>query len=143
MGKRKRIFGEQDLDFTLEGGRKPYVTRDSESDFVIKSRLWIGHGEETFLAFGRIMLLEKIRECGSISQAARSMKMSYRHAWNLVESMNSLSPTPLVETATGGRDGGGTSITLFGESLIKLYWKLHGDLMEFLNREQKKVEKLL
>ena len=144
MGKRKRVFGiQEDLDFTLRGNSKPSDARKPVKGFAVKSRLWIGHGGETFLAFGRVMLLEKIRESGSISQAARSMNMSYRHAWNLVESMNSLSPKPLIETATGGKDGGGTWITPFGESVIELYWKLHGELIDFLNREQKKIEKIL
>lgn len=137
------MFGVQDVDFTLESGRKPYVKRELAPGFAVKSRLWVGHGEETFLAFGRVMLLEKIRECGSISKAARSMKMSYRHAWNLVDSMNSLSPKPIIETATGGKEGGGATVTPFGESLITLFWNLHNNLMEFLNQEQKEIEKIL
>ena len=56
-----------------------------------------------FLGCGRIILLERIREHGSISAAARSMKMSCRHAWEPVHSMNRQSPSPVVEKDTGGR----------------------------------------
>jgi hypothetical protein len=54
----------------------------------IRAKAWITSGDETFLAYGRIVLLEKIRECGSISAAARSIGMSYRRAWWHVETMN-------------------------------------------------------
>jgi molybdate transport system regulatory protein len=65
----------------------------------------------TFLGYGRVTLLGRIRQYGSISQTAKSMDMSYRHAWDLVDSMNRQSPEPLVETTTGGKGGGGAKIT--------------------------------
>ena len=65
----------------------------------IRAKAWITAGDETFLAYGRIVLLEKIRECGSISAAARSIGMSYRRAWWHVETMNRLAQRPLVETS--------------------------------------------
>src|SRR4030088_275450 len=60
---------------------------------------------------GRADLLGAIARTGSISAAAREMKMSYRRAWLLVEAMNSAFRRPLVETLTGGRSGGGASGT--------------------------------
>ena len=65
-------------------------------------RVWIDGSEGTFLGYGRIVLLERIRQYGSITQAAKSMEMSYRHAWELVDSMNRQARKPLVETASGG-----------------------------------------
>src|SRR5258707_12835037 len=56
---------------------------------------------------GRADLLGAIARTGSISAAAREMKMSYRRAWLLVEAMNSAFRRPLVETLTGGEGGGG------------------------------------
>src|SRR2546430_15821109 len=56
---------------------------------------------------GRADLLGAIARTGSISAAAREMKMSYRRAWLLVEAMNAAFRRPLVETLTGGRHGGG------------------------------------
>ncbi|OUJ74391.1 LysR family transcriptional regulator, partial [Acinetobacter baumannii] len=52
---------------------------------------------------------------GSISQAAKSMNMSYRRAWQLVDTMNQCFETDLVETQTGGKQGGGAAITDLGQ----------------------------
>ena len=72
-------------------------------------RLWIEGKKGTFLGHGRIVLLERIREYGSISRAAKSMEMSYHHAWDLVDSMNRQTTKPLVEKGTGGKGGGWSS----------------------------------
>lgn len=104
-------------------------------DFRIKGRLWIEGRDGTFLGYGRIVLLERIKEYGSISEAARSMNMSYRHAWELVESMNRQSTAPLVETATGGKGGGGAKLTETGEKAITSFWKLYERFQGFLKKE--------
>lgn len=87
----------------------------------IRAKAWITAEDETFLAYGRIVLLEKIREFGSISAAARSIGMSYRRAWWHIETMNRLAKRPLVETAVGGKGGGGTRLTPEGEKAVRLY----------------------
>jgi len=66
-------------------------------------------------------LLAAIAAAGSISGAARAMHMSYRRAWLLVETMNSCFQTHLVETATGGRAGGGAQLTAEGEKVLEGY----------------------
>jgi molybdate transport system regulatory protein len=99
----------------------------------IRAKAWITAGDETFLAYGRIVLLEKIREFGSISAAARSIKMSYRRAWWHVETMNRLAKSPLVETAVGGKGGGGTRLTPEGEAAVRLYRTLDGRAKAFEN----------
>lgn len=71
--------------------------------YHLRGRFWIESPQGTFLGQGRVALLERIREHGSISAAARSIEMSYRQAWALVNSMNTYSHTPLVSSATGGR----------------------------------------
>ena len=103
----------------------------------LRGRIWIDGPEGTFLGYGRIVLLERVREFGSITQAAKSMDMSYRHAWELVDSMNRQAPGPLVEAATGGNGGGGARLTEDGEKAIKLFWKLHADFQNFLDEEEK------
>lgn len=90
----------------------------------VSGRLWIEINGETLLSWGRIVLLERIREHGSISAAARSMDMSYRHAWALVDSMNRLAPEPLVDRTTGGQRGGGAKLTAAGDAAIQQFWKL-------------------
>jgi molybdate transport system regulatory protein len=99
----------------------------------IRAKAWITAGEETFLAYGRIVLLEKIQEFGSISAAARSIRMSYRRAWWHVETMNRLAKSPLVETAVGGKGGGGTRLTPEGEAAVRLYRTLDQRAKAFEN----------
>ena len=67
---------------------------------------------------GRAELLEKIAESGSISAAAREMGMSYRRAWQLVEAINESFVEQVVETAVGGKRGGGTRVTPFGLEML-------------------------
>lgn len=108
----------------------------------LRGRLWIDGAEGTFLGYGRTILLERIREHGSITQAARSMKMSYRHAWELVDSMNRQATKPLVESAAGGKGGGGAHLTEEGERAIGLFWELYADFQKYLKQRQKKTRLL-
>jgi molybdate transport system regulatory protein len=67
---------------------------------------------------GKAELVERIGQTGSISAAARDMGMSYRRAWQLVESLNFDFCEPVVATATGGSRGGGAQVTPFGKRLV-------------------------
>lgn len=118
--------------------QKPVVTdRDTQTlGYRVSGRLWVEKDGKTYLGWGRITLLERIRENGSISAAARSMGMGYRHAWELVESMNKQSPTPLVMVRTGGRHGGGAQLTKAGEEAIDLFWSLAKDFRDWLGNQK-------
>ena len=70
---------------------------------------------------GKIQLLEAVRDHGSITRAARTMKMSYRSAWLLVDSMNALFRRTVVATTVGGRGGGAAVLTPFGAQVIRRY----------------------
>jgi molybdate transport system regulatory protein len=109
-------------------------------DYQLRGRIWIEGPEGTFLGYGRVVLLERIRDHGSISAAARSMEMSYRHAWKLVDSMNHQSRKPVVVSSTGGRGGGGAHLTEDGERAIKAFWSAYGDFKTFLTRRTKKMK---
>jgi molybdate transport system regulatory protein len=102
-------------------------------------RVWIDGSEGTFIGYGRVVLLERIMEHGSISKAAKSMQMAYRHAWELVDSMNRQAKRPFVELATGGKGGGGAQVTAAGRKAIKIFRQFHKDLEAFLKREEKKL----
>lgn len=67
---------------------------------------------------GKAELVERIGRTGSISAAARDMGMSYRRAWQLVESLNETFREPVVTTAIGGRRGGGAKVTPYGERVV-------------------------
>lgn len=102
--------------------------------YELKGRIWIEGRDGTFLGYGRVVLLERIREYGSISEAAKSLKMSYRHAWELVDSINSQAREPLVETATGGKGGGGARLTRRGEMAISVFHNLYSGFRAFLEK---------
>ena len=78
---------------------------------------------EDAIAFGpgKAELLEAIHRTGSISQAAKSMNMSYRRAWQLVDTMNQCFQSALVETQTGGSHGGGTVLSEFGLQVLQKF----------------------
>jgi molybdate transport system regulatory protein len=82
-------------------------------------RLYLRPGRP--LGPGKINILESIRDGGSISEAARGMKMSYRSAWLLVDSMNSMFRKPVVNTTLGGRGGGAATLTEFGAEVVHRY----------------------
>jgi len=70
---------------------------------------------------GKAELVERIAQTGSISAAARAMGMSYRRAWQLVESLNRSFREPVVTTAIGGMRGGGARVTPFGARMVALF----------------------
>lgn len=70
---------------------------------------------------GKIRLLAAIREHGSISGAARQLRISYRRAWLMVDTLNKSCPGGVVETVAGGSKGGGTRLTPLGEQILDRY----------------------
>ena len=76
---------------------------------------------------GKILLLENIHSCGSISAAGRAMEMSYKRAWDLVDEINRICRQAAVERQTGGKNGGGAVLTPFGLSLVARYRRLERD----------------
>ena len=73
---------------------------------------------------GKILLLEQIQTCGSISAAGRAMDMSCKRAWDLVDEINRICRQAAVERQTGGKNGGGAVLTPFGLSLVARYRKI-------------------
>jgi molybdate transport system regulatory protein len=78
-----------------------------------RSALWIGPG--------KVALLEAIRDTGSITSAAKTLGMSYRRAWLLVDETNRCLVRPAVATTSGGEHGGGTELTATGVALVARY----------------------
>ena len=109
-------------------------------NYKIKSRIWITTEEGTFLGAGRITLLEAIETHGSISKAAKSMKMSYKKAWGLVQSMNSQSKEPIIQPKTGGKNGGGSSVSDAGKKAIALFKKLDEENRIVLDKKIKTLK---
>lgn len=109
-------------------------------NYKIKSRIWIEGDNGTFLAEGRISLLKQIVKLGSISAAAKSMKMSYKKAWEIIDGMNKEAKKPLVERVAGGKGGGGTVVTDEGIKAIKLFETLNNNCKKYLDNEMLKMK---
>lgn len=89
-----------------------------------KLRLRLVFGDDAMFGPGKADLLELIDETGSIAAAGRRMKMSYKRAWILVETMNAAFREPLVESARGGVKGGGARLTSVGRTVLERYRRL-------------------
>lgn len=85
---------------------------------------------EQKLGPGKVALLELIDQTGSISAAGRSMGMSYKRAWMLVETMNEMFRDPLVESSRGGASGGGATLTETGREVLRLFRLIEAEVAE-------------
>ena len=81
----------------------------------------IRHADAVAIGPGKIDLLEAVREHGSISAAARTLGMSYRRAWLLIDELNRTLKSPATTSETGGTAGGGCVLTPVGEKIVRLY----------------------
>lgn len=88
---------------------------------VARIRIHISLGDGHSIGPGKAQLLEAVGESGSISAAARSMGMAYRHAWELIDDLNQCFRSPVVKAASGGRAGGGATLTPFGEEVVRRF----------------------
>ena len=99
---------------------------------VVRFRIDFARG--SYVGPGKIELLEAVRDCGSLSQAARNIGMSYRRAWLLLESINASFREPATLASTGGKGGGGVTLTRFGLALIARYRELEQDIATLASR---------
>lgn len=103
--------------------------------YRIKSRIWLEGTDGVFVGEGRIQLLKAIEQEGSLNKAAKSLRMSYKKAWKLIDSINKNAKFPLVETTTGGTGGGGTIITTYGKEVIDKFEKINQNCWLFLEEQ--------
>lgn len=108
--------------------------------YTISVRIWINEDGGPFLGIGRVILLEKIKKTGSITNAAKAIKMSYRQAWQLVDDMNKRANTPLVDKILGGKKGSGAVLTKAGEQAVKEFYKLEKEIKSIVNKKSKNLK---
>ncbi|MDR3712817.1 MAG: winged helix-turn-helix domain-containing protein [Puia sp.] len=105
--------------------------------YSVKGSLWMEFGGERFFGPGRVELLERIEQSGSISQAAKQMRMSYKKAWEMITQLNTQSKRPLVIVQAGGQKGGGSVVTDEARELIGYHKRLRERFTAFLENETK------
>ncbi len=114
----------------------------NEADLPLRidGQLWFNRGEKGYLGGKRIDLLEQIEATGSISRAAKAIKLSYKAAWDAVDAMNNLSERPLVICSAGGAQGGGTRLTDFGREMLHVWRRMQAEYERFLARVAEGIE---
>jgi molybdate transport system regulatory protein len=103
--------------------------------YKIKSRIWIEADGQTLLGEGRVSLLRAIDETGSLTKAAKSLGMSYKKAWLLIDVVNSRAKKPVITASIGGKGGGGTELTAYGRSLIKSFETINENCWKYLDKQ--------
>lgn len=109
----------------------------------LKLHVRIFSNDEIAFGPGKADLLEAIQRTGSISQAAKSMNMSYRRAWQLVDTMNQCFDSTLVETQTGGTHGGGAVVTEFGQTVLKKFRIMENQAAQAIQQDFDELSGLL
>jgi molybdate transport system regulatory protein len=104
------------------------------SGIGLDGEIWMTVGDANLGGPGRIALLAKIAECGSITQAAKAIRMSYKAAWDAIDAMNNLAGEALVERLAGGKGGGGTRLTARGEQLVANFRLIEREHRNFVKR---------
>ena len=107
--------------------------------YKIKSRIWIESEDHVLLGEGRVHLLKAIQEKGSLSKAAKSLNISYKKAWQLLDSVNKSAKKPVTINTIGGKGGGGAELTEYGKSLVKAFDEINRNCWKFLDKQLKKI----
>ncbi|MFL9944937.1 TOBE domain-containing protein [Paraburkholderia agricolaris] len=102
--------------------------------------IWFQAGAQTLGGASRIALLAAIGETGSITSAAKAIGMSYKGAWDAIDTMNNLAGEPLVVRSTGGKGGGGTTLTPRAVKLIDTFRAVEREHRRFLERAGAAIE---
>lgn len=122
----------------LHEHRSSMAPPSSDSSIHLGGSIWMKVGSENLGGRGRIELLGLIAEKGSITQAAKAIGMSYKAAWDAVNTMNNLAGSALVERSSGGKGGGSTRLTARGLALIERFKRIeavHQRFVQALNEE--------
>src|SRR5690606_15419115 len=108
----------------LNYARRFFLTAMSPAPLELDGSIWLRAGAQTWGGSSRIDLLAQIDDTGSISAAARAVGMSYKGAWDAIDTMNNLAGEPLVLRATGGKGGGGARLTERARRLVATFQAL-------------------
>src|SRR3990167_4958358 len=105
---------------------------DHDKRIELGGSVWMTVGGESLGGSGRVQLLALVGEQGSITHAAKAMKMSYKAAWDAIDTMNNLAGEPLVERVAGGKGGGGTRLTQRGQQLVENFRRIEAEHQRFI-----------
>lgn len=104
-----------------------------KQNMELTGNLWLQKEHNKFLGGDRMALLEQIDELGSITKAAKAVGISYKTAWDMINMINNMADKPLVDRLTGGKGGGGTTLTNEGKRILKEFQVIQEEHCKFLN----------
>jgi len=110
-------------------------------DIKIRSKLWIEIDGLPVFGRGRGFLLEAIDKHGSINQAAKEINISYRKAWGYIKAMEERLGFKLIERRTGGKDGGGATLTKEARQFLKKYAAVEIGIRELVDEKFREIFK--
>ena len=119
------------------------MAESKQPKFTCRPRIRIKAGKDIALGPGKMDLLEAIERTGSISAGARELGLSYRRAWDLVDTMNQCFKHPLVARVKGGKGGGGAQLTDEGRRMLDLYRAMETKALKAIGPEWKTIQKSL
>lgn len=105
----------------------------------VDGALWMRQGATALGGADRVLLLEAIRDTGSMTAAARAVGISYKTAWDRVQGLNNAALQPLVERSAGGAGGGGTRLTAHALELVAAFRELERSHAQLLGRLSKSL----
>ena len=105
----------------------------------VRSKVWLEAKGRPVLGPGRVELLQGIDAQGSISEAARILKITYRKAWGQIKAMEQLLGLPLLRIQTGGAGGGGARLTPEARAILSDYLRLAQGIGEEVDRRFRKI----
>lgn len=111
---------------------EPAVADDAAPTMALQGNVWMTVGGEKLGGPDRVALLAAIAETGSITGAAKAVKMSYKGAWDAIDAMNNLAGATLVERVAGGKGGGGTRLTARGAQLVANFRQIAAEHDRFI-----------
>ncbi|MCL4371398.1 MAG: LysR family transcriptional regulator [Chloroflexi bacterium] len=126
----RKIAAVTDTDKQTESS----VPFPNVSDLEPRSKFWIERNGEVAISEWRLMLLEGIDRTGSLTKAAEEMKVPYRTAWQRLKESEERLGVRLVETQSGGAEGGGSSLTDTARALLRRYHQFSDGLEELVDR---------
>jgi molybdate transport system regulatory protein len=106
-----------------------------DDSLKIEYRFWISCNDKPLFGKGKINLLLKIQETGSLRKAAEELKMSYRKVYYSIAQMNKIASEPIVTMKRGGKSGGNSEITNYGLKLISIYQNLDLEFSDFVTKK--------
>lgn len=105
----------------------------------VKFKIWFEEKGDVAFAEGRRMLLEAVERLGSLNAAAKELGMSYRAAWGKIKATEKALGMKLLEVTTGGKGGGGATLTPEAKELILKYKKYTDRMTSLMEKEFKRI----